>query len=116
MADTPQKFDPPNRLSKKVSKTSGPTPEKAILRALNAAEDLIDSYQGWAVDDLAALWKAYEDLRTRARHSRHIAEDADPAIAAAGGGWDRVPDRSPAGAAQGGIWIDRVGTGALPGP
>ncbi|MDP4796844.1 MAG: phosphorelay protein [Rhodospirillales bacterium] len=72
MADTPQKFDPPNRLSKKVSKTSGPTPEKAILRALNAAEDLIDSYQGWAVDDLAKLWKAYEDHRAESGSAKEL--------------------------------------------
>lgn len=64
MADRPQKFQPPDRLRRKVKKTGGPTPEKAILRALNAAEDLIDGYQGWAVDDLAALWKTYEETRS----------------------------------------------------
>ncbi|MBO6519960.1 MAG: hypothetical protein JJ900_03625 [Rhodospirillales bacterium] len=63
MADRAQKFEPPNRLSRKIRKKGGPSPEQAILRALNAAEDLIDSYQGWAVDDLTALWKAYEESR-----------------------------------------------------
>jgi len=63
MADRAQKFQPPNPLGRKIRKTGGPSPEQAILRALNAAEDLIDNYQGWAVDDLTALWKAYEESR-----------------------------------------------------
>ncbi|MEX0694651.1 MAG: hypothetical protein WD075_09425 [Rhodospirillales bacterium] len=72
MADKPEKIFPPNRLSGKVRKTGGPSPEKAILRALNAAEDLIDSYQGWAVDDLAALWKAYEETRSNSGNPQQI--------------------------------------------
>ncbi len=72
MADTPQKFEPPNRLSKKVRKTGGPAPEKAILQALNAAEDLIDNYQGWAVDDLAALWQSYEDHRAESGSPKEL--------------------------------------------
>lgn len=72
MADKPEKIFPPNRLSEKVRKTGGPPPEKAILRALNAAEDLIDSYQGWAVDDLAELWKAYEDTRSASGNPKQI--------------------------------------------
>ncbi len=63
MADKAQKFQQPHPLTRKIRKTGGPSPEQAILRALNAAEDLIDNYQGWAVDDLTALWKAYEESR-----------------------------------------------------
>lgn len=66
MPDDKHLIQPPNRLSGKVRKSGGPSPEKAILRALNAAEDLMDGYQGWAVDDLTRLWKAYEaSQRTR---------------------------------------------------
>jgi len=72
MANRPQKFQPPNRLAKKVKKTGGPSAERAILRALNAAEDLIDSYQGWAVDDLAELWKAYEDAHAAGHDAAQI--------------------------------------------
>jgi len=72
MANRPQKFQPPDRLRQKVRKSGGPAPEQAILRALNAAEDLIDSYQGWAVDDLAALWKAYEETRSASGNPRQI--------------------------------------------
>lgn len=65
---------PPKRLSSKVSKSGGPTPEQAILRALNAAEDLMDNYQGWAVDDLTRLWKAYEGSRSASTDPEKIAE------------------------------------------
>jgi len=51
---------PQRHISQKVPKSGGPTPEKAILRALNAAEDLMESYQGWAVDDLADLWHKFQ--------------------------------------------------------
>jgi hypothetical protein len=37
MANRPQKFQPPDKLRRKVKKTGGPAPEQAILRALNAA-------------------------------------------------------------------------------
>jgi len=50
---------PRRHISQKVPKSGGPSPEQAILRALDAAEDLIDSYQGWAVDDLADLWQRF---------------------------------------------------------
>lgn len=61
MAKKAEKIIPPRRLAEKVRKSGGPSPEKAILRALNAAEDLIDSYQGWAVDDLTELWKTFNE-------------------------------------------------------
>jgi hypothetical protein len=51
---------PDRRLSDKVGKTGGPTPEQAVLRALNATEHLSEAYQGWAVDDLQALWQALQ--------------------------------------------------------
>lgn len=60
MADNKHIVNPPNRLGDRIPRTGGPTPEQAILRALNAAEDLMDEYQGWAVDDLTKLWQAFE--------------------------------------------------------
>ncbi len=60
MAKNPHLVTPPNRLGDRIRRTGGPTPEQAILRALNAAEDLMDEYQGWAVDDLTKLWQAFE--------------------------------------------------------
>ncbi len=51
---------PDRRLGDKVRKTGGPTPEQAVLRALNATEHLSEAYQGWAVDDLQALWQAFQ--------------------------------------------------------
>ena len=60
MADNQHIFNPPNRLANRIPRTGGPTPEQAILRALNAAEDLMDEYQGWAVDDLTKLWQAFQ--------------------------------------------------------
>lgn len=59
MADNRHIVHPPNRLADRVKRTGGPTPEQAILRALNAAEDLMDEYQGWAVDDLTRLWQTF---------------------------------------------------------
>ncbi len=53
---------PPRHISRKVPRTGGPSPEEAILRALNAAEDLIGEYQGWAVDDLEELWQKFRKL------------------------------------------------------
>lgn len=39
--------------------------EQAILKAVNAADDLIGQYQGWAVDDLETLWQSFvETSRT----------------------------------------------------
>ncbi len=54
-----QKMQPPRHLSDRVPRSGGPNPDAAILKALNAAEDLIEGYQGWAVDDLEALWRAF---------------------------------------------------------
>jgi len=51
----------PRRLQGKVPKSGGPTPEQAIRQALDLAEDLMDEYQGWAVDDLDKLWRAFRD-------------------------------------------------------
>ncbi len=53
-------IQPPPRLRNKVRKVGGPTAKQAIMRALNAAEDLMDNYQGWAVDDLTKLWEAFQ--------------------------------------------------------
>ncbi len=58
-------IDPPRRLGQKVQKTGGPTPEIAILSAVNAADDLMNGYQGWAVDDLEALWNSFRNLAGR---------------------------------------------------
>jgi len=74
MAKKPEKIVPPKRLSSKVRKFGGPPPEKAILRALSAAEDLIDNYQGWAVDDLTELWKAYQNAGAEGSDRRQIAK------------------------------------------
>lgn len=77
MAERSPFVQPPNPLRNKVRRTGGPTPQTAILRALNAAEDLIDTYQGWAVDDLAKLWKAFENTRSADEMSGRIAEMFD---------------------------------------
>ncbi len=53
---------PPRHISRKVPKSGGPTPEQAIMQALNAAGDLSDDYQGWAVDDLEALWQKFQKI------------------------------------------------------
>jgi hypothetical protein len=62
MADKTEIIRPTRHISKKVPKTGGPTPDVAILRALNAAEDLMEQYQGWAVDDLSKLWMQFQEL------------------------------------------------------
>lgn len=41
------------------------------MRALNAAENLIGEYQGWAVDDLEMLWQKYTVLA----ETRQIGDD-----------------------------------------
>lgn len=56
------KIKPARVLGDKVPKTGGPSPEQAITRALRMGEQLIDSYQGWAVDDLQALWEESKSL------------------------------------------------------
>jgi len=53
---------PPRHISQKVKRFGGPTPAQAIMRALNAAEDLMDQYQGWAVDDLGELWQTFNEI------------------------------------------------------
>ncbi len=65
---------PPRSLANKVKKSGGLSAEKAVLRALNAAEDLIDSYQGWAIDDLTKLWRAYESSADDAHGPDEIAQ------------------------------------------
>lgn len=51
---------PTSFIGDKVPKQGGPTPAEAITEALKLTDDLISSYQGWAVDDLQKLW---EDFR-----------------------------------------------------
>lgn len=61
MTKPPSKTIKPNRfLGDKVPSTGGPSPEEAITKALSLGNELIDAYQGWAVDDLQALWEEYE--------------------------------------------------------
>jgi len=55
-------IDPPKRVSEKVPPFGGPTPEAAIRKALNLSAELMDSYEGWAVDDLQMLWLEHENL------------------------------------------------------
>ena len=55
-------IDPPKRVSEKVPQFGGPSPEAAIRRALNLSAEIVDSYEGWAVDDLQALWREHEDF------------------------------------------------------
>lgn len=50
---------PPRHISQKVPKRGGPSPEYAIRRALDLADDLVGDYQGWAVDDLEKLWQQF---------------------------------------------------------
>ncbi len=53
---------PPRHLSDKVPSTGGPIPEDAIRKALNLGNELSQSYKGWAIDDLQALWEEYKTL------------------------------------------------------
>lgn len=61
---------PPRRVKDKVPPTGGPDPRAAILRALGAAQTLIQDYQGWAVDDLEALWSAFRDAEHKSDAAR----------------------------------------------
>lgn len=61
----PATIKPKRFLGDKVPKTGGPSPAQAIAKALSLSNKLIDSYQGWAVDDLQALWAEYEALTPR---------------------------------------------------
>lgn len=74
MPDRKQFETPPNKLKSKVRRTGGPSAQTAILRALNAAEDLIDTYQGWAVDDLAKLWQAFQSSQNGTATASQIDE------------------------------------------
>jgi chemotaxis protein histidine kinase CheA len=65
---------PRRHISQKVPKSGGPTPQQAILKALNAAEELMDSYQGWAVDDLAVLWQKFQIVDEKKATKNDIAE------------------------------------------
>ncbi len=77
---------PRRHISQKVPKSGGPSPKQAILRALNAAEDLMDSYQGWAIDDLARLWQKFEDVDGENASRKDIGEMFDIAHEARGQG------------------------------
>lgn len=61
---------PPRHISRKVPKTGGLEPEEAILRALSAASELTEEYQGWAVDDLERLWGKFKKLSGDAENSK----------------------------------------------
>jgi len=64
---------PKRFLGDKVPKTGGPSPEQAIAKALNLSNELIDSYQGWAVDDLQTLWAEYVSVSSKPKDSgQHI--------------------------------------------
>ena len=70
----PQLIKPKKHISAKVPKSGGLLPETAILRALNAAEELTTGYQGWAVDDLQDLWQLFLDSK------RHKGKDPELTI------------------------------------
>ncbi|MEQ9558724.1 MAG: hypothetical protein RIG67_23360 [Rhodospirillales bacterium] len=57
---------PQKHISQKV-RPGGPSMEQAILQAVNAADDLIGQYQGWAVDDLEALWQSFVETSRAGR-------------------------------------------------
>ena len=55
-------------MANKVKKSGGPSAEQAIMRALNAADDLMDSYQGWArgmhsPEDIAQMFEISHGIR-----------------------------------------------------
>jgi len=66
--EKPQIIQPPKRIGDKVPRTGGPSAIEAIGKALKLADNLIDSYQGWAVDDLQRLWAAFEQARKSRRN------------------------------------------------
>ncbi|MEK9673021.1 MAG: hypothetical protein VW268_11055 [Rhodospirillaceae bacterium] len=57
MADA-QFLKPKKHPSQKV-RPGGQSMQAAILLAVNAADDLMGHYQGWAVDDLEKLWQSF---------------------------------------------------------
>ena len=59
-------LQPSKHPSQKV-RPGGPSMERAILQAVNAAEDLIGQYQCWAVDDLEKLWQAFLETSQKGR-------------------------------------------------
>lgn len=56
------KIQPSRFLGDKVPNTGGPSPEQAITQALSLGNELIESYQGWAIDDLQKLWEEYKSV------------------------------------------------------
>lgn len=66
MAEDARFLKPQKHLSQKVRR-GGPSMEQAILQAVNAADDLIGQYQGWAVDDLEKLWQSFVDTSRQGR-------------------------------------------------
>lgn len=69
MAET--RFLKPQKHPSQKVRPGGPSMEAAILKAVNAADDLIGQYQGWAVDDLEKLWQSFVETSKNGR--------ADPA-------------------------------------
>ncbi len=65
MADA--RFIQPDRHPSQKVRPGGPSMEAAILSAVNAADDLIGQYQGWAVDDLEKLWQAFIETSQKGR-------------------------------------------------
>lgn len=55
----PQFIEPPSHLGDKVPRSGGPTPAEAIVKALQLADELMEGFQGWAIDDLQRLWTAF---------------------------------------------------------
>ena len=72
----PQFIEPPSFIGDKVPRTGGPSPAEAIGKALSLADDLIDSYQGWAVDDLQKLWQAFGGGKRTAADVRELFNSA----------------------------------------
>ena len=53
----------PGNIFVEVSMWGSPNPEKAILRAFNKTEELLENCQGWVVAELAELWPKFRVLR-----------------------------------------------------
>lgn len=73
---------PPRHISDKVPKQGGPSPAAAIRRALDLADELVGDYQGWAIDDIEALWQQFlagthgQTNRTAVRRMFDLAHEA----------------------------------------
>ncbi len=63
MAKKDNIIDPPRRVSEKVPRVGGQSPESAIRRSLNSRKELVDSYETSAVDDLQKLWQEHEAMK-----------------------------------------------------